>query len=424
MNVNTQNGKGKFQKNQKNGASSTESASESNETNGTTQKTVVDDFSAELIKQINKEHNEKIAFNLGFDDAPTNVKRWISTGSKQLNYIISNARGGGLPEGRIVEIQGPPSIGKSHIGFELAKSTQQQGGLVVYIDTENATNLDNLKQLGINVARKFVFVQTACTEEIFQVMESAIIKAKAMTADVPVTIIWDSVAASSPKAELEGDYDQNTIGLQARVLGKGLRKIVNLIGNKNILLVLMNQQRMKVGVMYGSPITTPGGMAIPYACSVRIQLSGGSQIESKGQVVGVNVKAKTIKNKTARPFRECEFEIHFGKGVREPEQLFDALRVYCDTAKDGVVSGNKKVYIEGTGAWKSFRVVDIASGEVEHNIKFYKPEFDEKVMSRPEFKAYLDDVMDAAFIMKPEDSEHPTFSGVDSATNDTDALSA
>jgi len=404
----------------KNAASQQESASGGK----STQDITIDDFSAELIKQINKEHNEKIAFNLGFDDAPTLVKRWISTGSRQLDYIISNATGGGLPEGRIVEIQGPPSIGKSHIGFELAKSTQQQNGIVVYIDTENATNLDNLKLLGIDVRRKFVFVQTACTEEIFQVMESAIIKAKAMQQDVPVTIIWDSVAASSPKAELEGDYDQNTIGLQARVLGKGLRKIVNLIGNKNILLVLMNQQRMKVGVMYGSPITTPGGMAIPYACSVRIQLSGGSQIENKGQVIGVNVKAKTIKNKIARPFRECEFEIHFGKGVREPEQLFDALRVYCGTAKDGISARGKKLYLEGTAAWKNFKVVDEKTGEVEHDVKFYKHEFDEKVLSKPEFKGYITDMMDAAFIMRPEDAEHPTFSGVDSATSDTDALNA
>jgi recombination protein RecA len=215
--------------------------------NSTTQTDIVDDFASELIKEINKKHNEKVAFNLSSDDAPTNIHRWVSTGSKQLNYILSNVRDGGLPEGRIIEIQGPPSIGKSHIGFEIDKHTQKMGGIVVYIDTENATSLDNLKLIGIDVAKNFVFIQSTCTEEIFEHAETVIVKAKSMNKDVPVTIIWDSVAASSPKAELEGDYDTNTIGLQARVLGKGFRKITNIIGGTKTLFVLMNQQRQKIG---------------------------------------------------------------------------------------------------------------------------------------------------------------------------------
>lgn len=218
---------------------------------------ITDDFSAELIRQINKEHNEKIAFNLGMEDAPTNVKRWISTGSRQLDYIISNTKNGGFPEGRIVEIIGNPGIGKSHIGYLISKSTQKMGGIVVYIDTENATSLENLENLGIDVHKRFVFVQTACTEEIFSVAESVILKARAMEKDVPVTIIWDSLAASSPKAELEGEYETNTIGLNARVLGKGFRKIVNIIGGQKVLFVVMNQVRMKIGVLYGDPCLSP-----------------------------------------------------------------------------------------------------------------------------------------------------------------------
>lgn len=216
-----------------------------------------DDFSAELIKELNKEAGQVVAFNLGTDEAPTNIKRWISTGSRQLDCILSNKIIGGLPEGRIVEIQGPTSSGKSHICYAVAKSTQKMGGIVIYIDTENATNLDNLKILGVDVNKRFVFVQTACTEEIFAVAESAIHKARALTKDIPVTIIWDSVAASSPKAELEGDYEQNTIGLQARVLGKGMRKIANIIGNQNVLFLLVNQQRQKIGVQYGDNCLSP-----------------------------------------------------------------------------------------------------------------------------------------------------------------------
>lgn len=205
------------------------------------------DFSAELIKQINKEAGNKIAFNLGTDEAPTTVKRWISTGSRQLDYIISNRRNGGVAEGRIVEIQGPPSSGKSHIAYEIAKSTQGMNGIVVYIDTENATSVENLEGLGIDIRKKFVFIQETCIEDIFKVIESTIEKARNLKTDVPVTVIWDSVAASSPKAEIEGDYDQNTIGLAARVLSKGFRKVTDVIGDKNVCLVLLNQQRTKIG---------------------------------------------------------------------------------------------------------------------------------------------------------------------------------
>jgi len=205
------------------------------------------DFSAELIKQINKEAGNRIAFNLGTDDAPTNVKRWISTGSKQLDYIISNRRNGGIAEGRIIEIQGPASSGKSHIAYEIAKATQHMNGIVVYIDTENATSVENLETIGIDIRKRFVFIQETCIEEIFKIIESTIEKARNMKADVPVTVIWDSVAASAPKAEIEGDYDQNTIGLAARVLSKGFRKITHVIGDKNVCLVLLNQQRVKIG---------------------------------------------------------------------------------------------------------------------------------------------------------------------------------
>jgi recombination protein RecA len=218
---------------------------------------ITEDFANELIKEINKTHNEKIAFNLGSDDAPTHVSRWIPTGSRQLDYIISNRRNGGMPEGRIVEIQGPPGIGKSTLMAQIARSTQRMGGIVVFIDTENATNPDTLANMGVDVARRFVFVQSPCTEEILSIIESTILKARTMTKDVPVTVIWDSVSQSSPKAELEGDYDQNTIGLQARVLSKGMRKIANVIGGQKVLLVLVSQQRQKIGVMFGDPCVTP-----------------------------------------------------------------------------------------------------------------------------------------------------------------------
>lgn len=381
---------------------------------------VDDDFTVDLINQLNKESGDKIAFNLGTDDAPTNIKRWISTGSKQLDFIISNQLNGGLPEGRIIEIQGPPSCGKSHIAFEVAKSTQKMGGIVVYIDTENATSLQNLKQLGIDVSKGFVFVQTGCTEEVFKTAESTILKARAMKKDVPVTIIWDSVAATSPKAELEGNYDKDTIGLQARVLGKGMRKIANIIGNQNVLFLLLNQQRQKIGVMFGDPTTTPGGMSIPYTSSVRIKISstGQSLIMRGDMAVGVKVKAKTIKNKVARPFRECEFQIHFGIGVREEEEVFDLFRAHCETlGKDslGVKVENHHVMIAGTGAWKTFTITDGKTGEVIVEKKFYKADFKD-IVNNPEYKDYIDALFESSLTMNAEATDHPTFAGLNSGS--------
>ena len=364
------------------------------------QKNVMDNFTEDLIKSINKDHGSKIAYNLEHDESPTHVKRWISTGSRQLDYIIANRRDGGLPEGRIVEIFGPPSIGKSHIAIQIAKSTQQLGGIVVYIDTENATSVENLSLLGVDISKRFVYVDTHCTEEVLSITESTIMKAKAMNKNVPITIIWDSVAASSPKAELVGDYDKETIGLQARAISKGMRKITGVIANQNVLMICLNQIRTKIGVMYGDPTTTPGGKAIPFHSSVRIKLGAGQRIESKDkEVIGINVSAKTIKNKVSAPFRTCNFEIHFGIGIVEHEQLFDVLR------KAGPATVNGKILqVEGTGAWKTFTMTCPKTGEVLDEKKFYKSDFIE-LLEDPAYKSDLEDLIEASLVKKSQSND-------------------
>jgi len=356
-------------------------------------KVASNDFTSDLIKALNKEQGSRVAYNLSTDESPTSVDRWISTGAKMLDYICSNRRNGGLPEGRIIEIFGPPSIGKSHIAIQIARTTQQMGGIVVYIDTENATSIENLEMLGINIKNRFVYVDTHCTEEVFTIAESTILKAKGMNKDVPVTIVWDSVAASSPKAELLGDYDQNSIGLQARVISKAMRKITGIIGQTNTLFVILNQIRTKIGVLYGDPTTTPGGKAIPFHASTRIKLGAGQQIKNKNdEVIGIHVSAKTVKNKVAPPFRTCNFEIHFGVGIKEHEQMFDVLRKHGpDTVK-----GNE-IEVSGTGAWKEFSVTNIKTGEVFIQKKFYKPEFD-KIIASPQYGPYVDDLLEKAMV--------------------------
>jgi len=351
-----------------------------------------DDFTSELIMQLNKEQGSRVAYNLSCDASPTHVKRWVSTGSKLLDYICSNRRNGGLPEGRIVEIFGPPSIGKSHIATQIAASTQKMGGIVVYIDTENATSVENLAMLGVNVSKRFVYVDTHCTEEVFQIAESTILKAKSLNKDVPITIIWDSVAASSPKAELEGDYDKNSIGLNARAISKGMRKITGVIGQTNALLVCLNQTRTKIGVMFGDPTTTSGGAAIPFHSSIRLKLGAGQQIKEGDDVIGINVSAKTIKNKVAAPFRTVRFQIHFGIGIKEHEEIFDILR------KHGAETiGKNEVEVSGTGAWKTLTITDIKTGEIKIEKKFHKGSFDE-ILLDPEYSSYTDDLIEKAMV--------------------------
>jgi recombination protein RecA len=358
---------------------------------------ITDDFTSDLIKSLNKERGMRIAYNLSSDDSPTHVKRWISTGSVQLDYIIANRKNGGLPEGRIIEIFGPPSIGKSHIASQIAKSTQRAGGIVVYIDTENAVSIENLKTLGVDISKRFVYVDTHCTEEVFSIAESTIMKSKAMQKDVPVTIIWDSVAATSPKAELAGEYDKDSIGLQARAISKGMRKITGIIANQNILFVCLNQIRTKMGVMYGDPTTTPGGVAIPFHSSVRIKLGAGSPIEGPDkEPIGINVSAKIIKNKVSAPFRKAEFQILFGKGIFEHEEIFDNLRKLGEFEYNG-----KKICIDGAGAWKTLLVTTM-SGAIEIEKKFYKADFD-KIMFDPLYKEYVDAAIDKAYTKSASD---------------------
>ena len=179
-----------------------------------------------------------------------------------------------------------------------------------------------------------------------------------------------------------------------------MRKINGVIANENVLFVCLNQIRTKIGVMYGDPTTTPGGKAIPFHSSVRIKLGAGQRIENKEkEVIGIHVSAKTIKNKVSPPFRDVKFEIHFGKGIKEHEQVFDVLRKFGELEHDGNV-----IQISGSGAWKSLIVTDTKTGEVLVEKKFYKADFAD-VMIDPQYSGYIDAMLEGAMVRKMTSDE-------------------
>lgn len=361
-----------------------------------------DDFSKDMMSEINKSLGEREVWNFESTE-DTTIKRYIPTGCKQLDYLISNKKNGGYPEGKIIEIFGPPSIGKSLLGYQAIKSAQKMGGIGVLIDTEQATLPEYLEELGIDTRNRFVFSPQKCIEKIFGLIELIIKSATNKKTDAPIVLVWDSIAASASKAELECDYEKLTIGASARALSAGMKKIVDVVGKHNITLLLLNQTRTKIGVIYGDPEESTGGAAIKYYASVRIKLSGGSSIyqdENKKElgVIGNNVIATTIKNKVASPRRKCNFDLIFGQGSYENDQLFDSMR-----QKGVATSGDKQITLEGTGAWKTIRITDLKTNQVLSEDKFRKDDFISDILENPKYVELLSILMDEALIKTRND---------------------
>lgn len=216
---------------------------------------------------------------------------------------------GGLPLGRVVEIYGPESSGKSTISLSVVAQAQKMGLKCAYIDAEHALDPVYMQALGVDLD-ELLLAQPDYGEQALEIADKLI-----RTGEIGVVVI-DSVAALVPKAELEGDMEANQMGLQARMMAKGLRKIVGLANEHKTLVIFINQIRMKIGIMFGNPETTPGGRALPYAASVRIDVRKKEDLKDKaGDSIGIKVKAKIIKNKMAPPLKVTEFDIYYGKGV-------------------------------------------------------------------------------------------------------------
>ena len=281
-----------------------------------------------LVDSLNKKLGD-VAFILGKGDSPPETKEWLSTGSTILDTIISNNidADGGIPVGKLVEISGEAASGKSLLSYMILKDCQDKGGIPVLIDTENAANEDFLRLIGLEFYPEgsLVYIQVDSIEGVFKAIEDIIRRIRENDKDKLCCIVWDSVAGTSTDQEIQGDYGDATIGLAARLIGQGLRKIIRFIGTQRVSLVFLNQIRQKIGVFFGDDTVTPGGKAIPFFAAVRIRLYSGGKVKAGKDVLGVGIRPKIVKNRMGPPHREADLKMYFNRGLIDEEGWIDVL---------------------------------------------------------------------------------------------------
>jgi len=343
---------------------------------------VKDELASSLADNLNKQFKDtKVAYFLdGSDTTPTDIKDFVSTGSTLLNLAISNKPNGGIAVGRITEINGLESSGKSLIGAHILAETQRKEGVAVYMDTETSVSREFLEAIGIDVSN-MLYLHLETIEDIFEAIEKIVVKIRESDKDRLVTILVDSLAAATTKVELEADFEKDGWATsKAIIISKAMRKITQMIGRQKIALVFTNQLRQKLGVMFGDPWTTSGGKALPFHASTRIRLKNVGQIkDKKTNTIGMKMRAQVIKNRLGPPMRHADFNLYFESGIDDDGSWLQVLK-------------DHKLLKQG-GAWYTM------TNQNGEELKFQSKDWSEQLQD-PEFKEYCYNLICGKVILK------------------------
>ena len=296
------------------------------------------------LTQIEKAYGKGSVMKLGDSGANMNIET-IPTGSLSLDIALGL---GGVPKGRIIEVYGPESSGKTTVALHMVAEVQKRGGIAGFIDAEHALDPAYAKKIGVDIDNLYIS-QPDNGEQALEITETMV---RSGAIDI---VIVDSVAALVPKAEIDGEMGDSHVGLQARLMSQALRKLTAAISRSNCIVICINQLREKVGIMFGNPEVTTGGRALKFYSSVRMDVRRIESLKQGGEVIGNRVRIKVVKNKIAPPFREAEFDIMFGKGISREGDILDLA------AKENIV--------EKSGAWYAYQGAKIGQGR--ENAKLY-----------------------------------------------------